>query len=223
MIELIYSIDRSDYLTWQADLLEWSVRRVGMQSQITRLTATAPDAADYACLNRFFAIVNEWRESDAETVVILDPDMVFVRPLDVIARRGVLAGHPYSYIFDLIWCPLVLHRDELRAWALRGLELSRALHKAGSGWISEMWAGNISANERKMSLRRQQTAVLNCEARIGAAPIIHYCYDSGGFHKQRYRRGQRVASHRGSEVQQRLAETINAYVEEQSPHPVDVT
>src|SRR5438067_2187233 len=117
MIEFLYSIDNSLYQRWQADLLDWSIRRVQDGCRITRLTLLAPDHRVYSPLNRLWSIAYEWTPSECETVVILDPDMVFVRALCVKSHRAGLVGQPYGSVYDLPWCPLVFHRDRVQEWA----------------------------------------------------------------------------------------------------------
>lgn len=209
MLELIYSIDDSPYQAWQATLLEWSARQTGMNCRINRLTALAPDRGTYRCINRFWSIVHQWKPSDAETVVVLDPDMVFVQPLNVVARPKVIMGQPYGYVHDLPWCPLVLHRDQVNPWATAGLALARAIHANGGGWISEMWAGVISAQTLGLQLDRCRLAAFNCESTLNGASIIHYCYDHGGFFKQRYRPGVQLEIENMTEVQHHLRCLIN--------------
>ena len=209
MLELIYSIDDSSYQAWQAGLLDWSARQTGMDCRISRLTALAPDRDAYRCLNRFWSIVHQWKPSDAETVVVLDPDMVFVRPLNVVARPKVIMGQPYGYVHDLPWCPLVLHRDQVHPWASTGLSLARAIYANGGGWISEMWAGTISAHAIGLQLDRCRLSAFNCESTLNGAAIIHYCYDHAGFFKQRYQPGERLVIQGTSEVQHHLLSLIN--------------
>jgi len=209
MVEFIYSIDDSDYQCWQAELLDWSVRRSGMTCRITRLTATAPDAETYRCLNRLWSVVHQWQPSDAQTVVFLDPDMLFVRPLNVASARGALIGQPYGYANDLPWCPLVFHRDDVKRWAEVCLPLARAIHSAGGGWISEIWAGAIGANLLGLRIERKDLAAFNCEPELADRSIIHYCYDHGGFFKQRYRSGDYVNDSAGTAVNRQLAALLN--------------
>ena len=204
MIELLYSIDDSSYLRWQAEFLEWSVRRCGMECRITRLTKSAPDAGTYLCLNRFWSIVHQWEPSEIETVVVLDPDMVFVRPLNVSARAGGVIAQPYSYLYGLPWCPVVIHRDQIRAWAETALALARVLYANKVGWVSEMWASSISANMLGLQLERRSLCVSNYEPALRDASIIHYCYEQAGFFKQRYSPGDELPRIEGTEVQQQV-------------------
>ncbi len=214
MVELVYSIDDSAYLAWQADLLDWSIRRVGMQCRITRLTMMAPDQHKYKALNMFWSLLHEWQPSEAETVVVLDPDMVLLKPLDVLAKKGVLLGHPYSYMYDLPWCPVVLPRENIREWAAKSLPLTRVLHANGVGWISEMWAGIIGASLMGLKIERKALAVFNSDLILGDAAMIHYCYESDGFYKQTYQAGQFVNPSGLSEPQRALATLINQFFAE---------
>jgi hypothetical protein len=209
MTELIYSIDQSPRFAWQAELLDWSVRRVGMDCRITRLTALHPDQSEYLCLNRWWAILNQWKESEAETVVILDPDMVFVRPLNVTAKRGQIIGSPYPYVYDLVWCPVVLHRDHVREWAFKTMALAQLLAQHGIGWVSEIWAANICATRLCLQLERRELGIPNWSGGVGDASVIHYCYQRSGFSKNDYRPGHHVECPDSDEVHRILAELIN--------------
>jgi len=128
MVELIYSIDDSDYQSWQAALLDWSVRRSAMTCRITRLTATAPDAETYRCLNRFWSVVHQWQPSDAQTIVILDPDMLFVRPLNAVAGRGALVV------------------TQLGRWVVSGNAGTHAVKLVDAATGTDLSGGSVSVN-----------------------------------------------------------------------------
>jgi hypothetical protein len=209
VIEIIYSIDTSQYQAWQADLLDWSIRRVQQNCRITRLTALAPDQRKYQCLNRLWSISHDWMPSEAETVVIVDPDMVFVRPLAVQARKGAVLGQPYGYVYDLPWCPLVLHRDYVKEWATMSLPLARTIHAKGGGWVSDMWASSIVTTSFGLGIERKTLAVFNTDDNLGEASVIHYCYDHAGFYKRRYQVGQVVGCGLDTEVQRHLTSLVN--------------
>jgi hypothetical protein len=99
-MHVIFSCENTDYMWWQAELLQYTYARVGMKAQLTalvsatgepprRFTCSSVDVSNYeGCLGTgVFKPLNkpgslaEWAIRDAskeETVFIIDPDSAFV-------------------------------------------------------------------------------------------------------------------------------------------------
>ena len=114
MIYTVFSTTDTPYMQWQSELLEFSWNRVGQPGELVRLVATdRPDAVpqhrearcvatrpwqihpftgdDYSPYNKPASLL-EWlyREQPEGTVLLLDPDCVFRRPV----RTEVPVGRP---------------------------------------------------------------------------------------------------------------------------------
>jgi hypothetical protein len=73
-----------------------------------------------------------------------------------------------------------------------------------------MWASSIAAGIMQLKLERSQLAVFNCDGSLGDACLIHYCYDHGGFYKQRFKPAHDIPiATSSSEAMQRLIKLIS--------------
>jgi peptidyl serine alpha-galactosyltransferase len=260
MVHCVFSVDASPYQRWQADLLAYSHRRVAQPGPITRLlsgdgrpTAFAHttfravpysphpvSGDDYAPYNKPSALLAWLRSAPPvdETVLLLDPDCVFVAPLDIEASRDEPIGQPLSYMHPDatvvarhcrrpgsvrgIGIPIVIHRDDLSALAASWLEKTEAirndrLSRDLVGWVAEMWGYVFAAAELGLRHRRRALARFTTDDRTDL-PLIHYCYtsidDTGGWSwdKRSYRPWRRVDDPSSSTP--RAAATVVAMVNE---------
>lgn len=220
MLHSVFSIDGSRYQQWQADLLAYSHRRVGQAGPVTRLWSSdgrptafagrtfraAPYSPhpvsrdDYAPYNKPSAVLSWLRTSPPtdDTVLLLDPDCVFVASFTVEANRGEPIGQPLGYMrpdatviarhcrrpraVQGIGIPIVIHRDDLTALAATWLEKTESIRDdrrscARVGWVAEMWGYAFAAAELGLRHRRRVLARFPTEDRTDL-PLIHYCYAS---------------------------------------------
>ncbi|QDU61187.1 hypothetical protein Pan216_20410 [Planctomycetes bacterium Pan216] len=235
-IHTVVSCEDNDYQYWQAELLAHSFFRSGMTGDLTLLVATEGAAPpthdfsaevvtthrasphpetgdDYAAYNKPASLL-EWFSNhrvDAEQILILDPDCIFLRP--VLSQSGI--GYPRAdsvhymdttnergsrliqkhcrtgsqYAFPAV-IPVLIEADDLRMILPRWLEATEEIRNDPesrdlAGWVAEMWGYVIAAAE---------SGLVHLPSRFSAAPmdattdcpIIHYCFDvdygEGGYH-----------------------------------------
>ena len=240
MIHTVFSVDGSHYQRWQADLLAYSHQRVGQSGSLTRLwsgdgrpsafSGTTFRAApysphpvsgdDYVPYNKPSALIAWLRAAPPvdDTVLLVDPDCVFVAPLTIEASRGNPIAQPLSYMLPDatvvarhcrrpslvrgVGIPIVIHRDDLSALAGLWLEKTESIRDDPQsrelvGWVAEMWGYAFAAAE--LGLRHEMRALARFTTENCAdLPLIHYCYastDADGtwtWDKRSYRPWQRV-------------------------------
>jgi hypothetical protein len=241
-IHTIFSVDHSAYQQWQADLLCYSHGRTGQQGPLTRLWSGAgrPSAFggstfrtppysphpssydDYAPYNKPSAVMEWLRRAPPleDTLLLLDPDCVFVAPVAIEARRGEPVAQPMSYMsldafraviarhcnrparVSGVGIPIVIHRDDLSALAAAWLQKTEAIRDDPAsrevvGWVADMWGYAFAAAELGLRHRLLPLARFPGEDRADR-PLIHYCYtaaDSEGrwsWDKRSYRPWRRV-------------------------------
>lgn len=241
-VHTVFSIDDSSYLRWQAELLAYSHRKVAQSGPLTCLLSGDGERRpalerifqtrswrphpvtgdDYPPYNRIFAL-NAWlREAppEEETILLLDPDNVFLRPLEVSVERGRPISQPISYMhpptydeqlrkhcerpdeLEGIGIPTVIHRDDLVELAPLWLAKTEALRSDPAdrerlAWISDMWGYCIAARELGLRHELREMAQFQIEDRADL-PIVHYCYGSESpdgtweWTKRSYRAWERV-------------------------------
>ena len=223
-IHTVFSIDGSLYQRWQAELLIYSHQKVHQPGPLTclysaeerppsfdcavfRTNPYSPHPAtgdDYPVYNRIGAL-REWLTlcpPAEDTVLLLDPDCVFLAACNEEVARGrpvaqpiygmdvLMANNPeflarHGYDAESVQCvgvPVLIHRDDLRALLplymrkteeIRGNEASRAF----AGWISDMWGYAFAAAELGLRHERRDLARWQVEDSTDL-PLIHYCYTS---------------------------------------------
>jgi hypothetical protein len=119
-VQVIFSCENTTYMWWQAEFLRYTYVQAGMDAELTALVAPAEEAEmEFSCntvrvgsykgsvpdtplltLNKPGGIA-EWAALDGprdETVLIVDPDSMFVRP--VVDPGPLAAGEAYSENLD---------------------------------------------------------------------------------------------------------------------------
>lgn len=219
-IHTVFSMSQSPYQIWQAQLLAYSHWKVGQPGPLTALVSTDdppqpvldrtfytrawsphPRTGDaYLPYNKPYSIMTWLAEAppEEETVLLIDPDCVFLEPVEIHAVRGRPIAHhresirskayaealrPYYNRPDLLqpMCvPVLIHRDDLAALAPRWLAVTEALRedpasRAELGWVAEMWAYIIAAAQIGLwhELRPLESFVSDCEL---GTPFIHYAH-----------------------------------------------
>jgi len=134
-VRVIFSCENTAYMRWQAELLHYSYARSGMRAQLTALVSETGEPINgftcetvrvgnykaslpkeiYEPLNKPGGI-QEWAAhggSPGETVLIVDPDSFFVRPVPDPGplRRGEACADTHHYMrADIEYNKLVLDR-----------------------------------------------------------------------------------------------------------------
>lgn len=222
-VHTVFSIDGSRFQRWQAELLAYSHRKVHQPGPLTRLYSarnkpsvfagrtfrTPPYSPhpetkdDYAPYNRIGALA-EWLETSPpkeSTVLVLDPDFVFLTPYDEPVKRGrpvtqrvaymrpeiprnakVLQRHGYkARSVQPMGIPLLIHQDDLRALLPLWMEKTMAIRddrvsRKYANWISDMWGYVFAAID--LGLRHELRNLAGWIDQKGGLPFIHYCHNS---------------------------------------------
>ena len=177
MFYTVFSTDTNPAMQWQSELLEYSWKRVGQEGKLTRLVATGtpynlppskyahcvatrpwtvhPETGDnYPAYNKPASLL-EWlfRDRPEGTVLLLDPDCVFTKPVALraaagapVAQRWIASeigepsaerpfGLPSAFAFlndhcvrvdlaaDPVMIPTLIHTTDLRRLCARWLQL----------------------------------------------------------------------------------------------------
>jgi hypothetical protein len=213
VITTVVSADESDYLAWQVALLAYSHRRVGQPGPLvvaTHTTRVGDD--DYTPYNKPYALAR-WLENgppEQETVLVLDPDMIFVRPLRRRVERGRPLAHSSEYTvgrklgralrpyakdpatLQPLAVPMLVHREDLARLAPMWFEYTKRLRadpvvRGLIPWVCEMWACSIAAAELGLRFTLEQNATVPPFSQTTELPLIHYSWSVGDFDKRTYR------------------------------------
>jgi peptidyl serine alpha-galactosyltransferase len=229
-VHTVFSTDESLYLRWQAHLLAYSHRKVNQPGPLTWLYSGSstpppfdgqlfqakpysphpPNDDIYPPYNRIGALM-EWLELSPpaeETLLIIDPDCIFITPFDEPAERGRPVAQPVFYLHpaesnnsklmkrhgyrpnsvDPVGVPVLIHRDDLRAllplWMQRTEEIRNdQISREVIGWIAEMWGYVFAAADLGLRHELRDLARWQTEDRTDV-PLIHYCYGSQSTQEQ---------------------------------------
>jgi hypothetical protein len=218
-METIFSADGSLYHAWQADLLESTHNSVGQSGKLIRLLSGDGDAPAFAGTtfqvspasphpitgdkylpyNKPAAIL-AWMERGAckdETLLLIDPDFVFLAPFELPAVAGRPIAHPARYLdpwrhaelvrrhghepedVQGIGVPILVHRDDLAAlapaWLARTEEIrANPASCSSAGWVAEMWAYALAAADLSLPHLVWPLAHVLSDDSI-ELPLLHYC------------------------------------------------
>jgi hypothetical protein len=221
-IRTIVSVDDSEYHAWQAEWLAWSFDRVQQPGRLTRLwsgdglpTGAVPDTFQtrsysphpitgdaFACYNKPFALDDWLRDTPTseETILLVDPDFVFVQPVTSVVEPGYpiaqqilyLDVHKYATIVQRhcrvpdevqsIGLPILINRIDLEVltplWVAKTEAIRNdAVVREDAGWLAEMWGYVFAAAEFGIRHEIEDMAAFQIDARVDL-PFIHYCYTS---------------------------------------------
>ncbi|MDA9981999.1 UDP-N-acetylglucosamine-transferase, partial [Gammaproteobacteria bacterium] len=244
---MIYSVictDNGANIHWQSELLEYSWSRVNQSGELIRLvsceahedlpehkytkvirtrpTSIHPDSGDgYLPYNRLFSF-RQWLEEyqPQGTVLILDPDCVFRKPLNIevqedrpIGQHWLDFGISDSFrnaiknasdvktgdLQPLTW-PVLIDCNDLQKIISRWIDLTAAIREKTKGWESDMFAFTVASKEHGLEFDLQTHTAWTPwpNEKVADASIIHYCQkimsDDGQqlWWKQAYRPWDRV-------------------------------
>ncbi|HMJ36691.1 MAG TPA: hypothetical protein VK501_22490 [Baekduia sp.] len=207
------SVDHSAYLAWQLQLLAYSHAQVGQTGSFVALDhEEVVEGDDYPPYNRPFAIAR-WLErakpADDDVVLHVDPDMIFVRALDLGALRhlpvaddgryplqpsGAAALRRYVRAPDRVRVPVVPFvmrvADLARvtpawcSWTLR-LRADDAARRA-LGWNCELWAFALASREVGLRLDQGYLASMPPLEAPARPCFVHYAWKTYDFDKRSY-------------------------------------
>lgn len=241
MLHTIFSCESSDYQNWQSEALHWSFCKAKQPGKLTRLlsgeshdslsskidtflakpASPDPETGDnYVPYNKPSSI-QQWLENglpEEETILIIDPDCVFVRPIFEEVDRGRVLAHKMWYMEpkrhpglverhcrspDLVasaGIPTFIHRDDLKSLAPLWLNKTRELRstqvsRKEVNWVCEMWGYTLASAE--LGLEHDVRSLCDVpNDKVLRQAIIHYCYSATArgwkWDKRQYRRGKKI-------------------------------
>lgn len=227
-IRTVISVDDSVYLLWQAQLLEHSHTKVSQPGPLTRLVATNephnvrsiegyetvatplycphPETGDHYPPYNKPGSLNDWLSRTKipdDTILLIDPDCVFIAPLTTEVEPGRPIGETISYMnpagedgalvikrhcrkhkqrVQPIGIPVLIAPSDLRSLAPRWYEATCQIRDdtsacAAVGWTSEMWGYVIAAAELGLRHEMQSNSCVQFDAHTDR-PILNYCYET---------------------------------------------
>ena len=221
MISSVICTDTADKVHWQCELLEYSWSKVNQPGKLVRLVACDEDAIlpdhrhaevirtapsnvhpvtkdEYAPYNRLFSF-QEWldKAKPEGTVLILDPDCVFRKPL----KTEVVAGSPIGQdwldfgtsnalrdtirassdididaLQPVTW-PALIDCNDLHRLLPRWIELTATIRQQNGLWESDMFAFVAASAELGLEYQLATTTAWMPwpEEKVKGAPLVHYC------------------------------------------------
>ncbi len=229
MIYTVVCTDLNESVDWQCRLLEYTWKRAGQPGTLLRLVS-CPEGADlprhphaevrrvepathrtmgYRAFERLFAL-EQWLRADRPhgTVLVLDPDCVFLHPICDLVAPGTPRGQhwvdmtPASDAVQPVTWPMLIDAADLEALLPSWISFTAALYQTTHRWESDMYAlvSAAAAMELRFSLAAVGAFVGWPDEQVGGAPIVHYCQevlDSQGrllWSKRSYRPWDAVAN-----------------------------
>jgi hypothetical protein len=224
VIHTVFSVDGSLYLRWQSDLLAHSHKKAGQPGPLTRLYSahgeptpfdgntvqTRPYSPhpvtgdEYLPYNRIGAVA-EWlalAPPAEETLLVVDPDCIFLTAFDEEAERGRPAAQYIPFMENFVDAhpefvkrhglrpgavqamavPFLIHRDDLRELMPLYMEKTEEVRAdpascalIGGGWTAEMWGYAFAA--ARLGLRHELRYLTRWPYEPWTdLPFIHYAY-----------------------------------------------
>ena len=216
---IVYSMSNSPYQEWQADLLDYSIGRSKQPGKVVRIVSDDPkypgrkvpmskigqtihtrdfsvDADGYQDINKPGGL-GELRAPNDAVILLVDPDMVFLRPWDprTTVRHGVgygqrWIGYGRGYCEkttenkdkcpeedkDALMYPLAVTYGDLRK-ILPMYYKNSVYYKTAKDWMTEMTALVVSYPPGYRIVSEDGIGVPNDwpEQHNGDFPIAHYC------------------------------------------------
>jgi hypothetical protein len=164
----------------------------------------------YPPYNRILSLASWIKHSppQEETLMLIDPDCIFLTAYDEPVERGQPIAQPISYMdptipdnaallkrhgykpeaVQAIGIPTLIHQDDLRALLPLWAEHTQAIRNDPISyelvnWIAEMWGYVFAAAQSGLRYELRDLAVWQMDHRTDL-PFIHYCYSSENAQKQ---------------------------------------
>jgi hypothetical protein len=238
-VRTVVSFEPGVYQDWQIELLAYTHRKVGQEGPLTALASVKSGARlkdygievirtrwmsrhpltkdDYAPYNKAASFCDYFNVTPyrGEILLLVDPDMVFIRPWD---RKGDEQVAEATQYMDPIKCgrnvikrhckrnpekvqpigfPLIIHEENLRAITDRWYILTEEMRgdkftRKDVGWVCEMWGFSVAAAECGVEFKVERRCSFSNEALNPSHSLIHYTYATtsrSGYHfdKRHYR------------------------------------
>jgi len=224
---VFYSTSNSDYQNWQRDLLEYSFKKVNQPGKLwcycssnehkvipktTHISKieTVVECPDYSksvdpnisyCIANKFCSIKLWLEQNPDlsgTVLLIDPDMIFTKKIDVTVEEGTVVGQlwtdpgiekhpvfqtylPEEYKHELLaknifMYPFCITIKDLKKIIDDYIHYCTIIYKEEKRWESEMYGLVIAAFLANLTIVGKDLGCCNnwTEFRNKEFPIVHY-------------------------------------------------
>ena len=224
-LRTLVSFEPGDYQSWQMELLAYTHRRVGQEGPMTALASVRGGAVlknydgievirtrwmsrhpltkdHYPIYNKTASLCDYFSSTPErdEMLLLLDPDMVFVKTWnldgsDPVAEeinymnpaspggKSVIKRHcrRNAEKVQSIGYPLIIHERELRTIADRWHVLLEEMRndkftRKAVNWVCDMWAFNVAAAECGISFRVEKRCSFSNEDIRPDHCLVHYTY-----------------------------------------------
>lgn len=222
---VIYSISNSPYQEWQAELLDYSFRKVKQPGTLIRLcsedakypnrdipisnaglTISTPNYSqltpeiDWPIMNKVGSLKYLFNENyfrDFDTLIFLDPDMIFIKPWDPEVTTGTACGQKwkgYARAYcqktsiqpdlcpenenDCLMYPFAIKAGDMKVMVEDIEYFSTQGYLKCSDWMADMSAFVIAMVKNGITMKTIDNIGLcnNWDNRNDEdAPIMHYC------------------------------------------------
>jgi hypothetical protein len=222
---IIYSISNSPYQEWQADLLDYSFKKVKQPGTLVRLcsedvrypkrktplskeglTICTPNFSkltskiDWPIMNKIGSLKYIFKKNithDEDTLIFLDPDMIFTKIWDPEVKKGTAYGQEWKgYSIDYCQktsvqpelCPADKKKCLMYPFAIKAGDMknivediehfSRKGYLKRNAWMADMSAFTTAMVKNKISIEtRENIGLCNNWSNNNdeTAPIMHYC------------------------------------------------
>jgi len=109
--DLVLATDGSAYQNWQCEVFQYSMQRAGQRGRYVEIINTSADKLTYPTHNRIKAMKRYLETSGAESIWMMDPDMIFVGRLEMFPREGMAIGEPIRKHW---WAEITAHEGTVR-------------------------------------------------------------------------------------------------------------
>jgi hypothetical protein len=222
---VIYSISNSPYQEWQADLLDYSFQKVNQPGTLIRLCSEdakypdreRPDSKvgltiytpnysrltpelDWPIMNKVGALAYLFKEHsfhDEDTLIFLDPDMIFIKSWDPEVKMGSACGQKwkgYGIAYcqktsvepelcpagddDCLMYPFAIKAGDMKMMVEDIVYFSTQGYMKCNDWMADMSAFVIAMVKHKIATETVENIGLCSNwdnSNDEEAPIMHYC------------------------------------------------
>lgn len=109
--DILLATDGSDYQGWQCAIFRDSMRRTGQRGHYVEVVDRSDEAITYPTHHRIKAMKRYLETATAQSVWMMDPDMVFTGRLELSHGSGVAVGEP---IREHLWADIIRHAPDIR-------------------------------------------------------------------------------------------------------------
>jgi hypothetical protein len=109
--DIVLATDGTEYQNWQCELFRDTMQRVGQRGRYVEVVDTSGEEVAYPTHHRIKALKRYLATSEAQSVWMMDPDMIFTGRLELSHNDGLAIGEP---IRPHLWADITVHAADIR-------------------------------------------------------------------------------------------------------------